>query len=122
MTPLIEKYFNDRDIEVNFNTLASSTELIVSYILSTKSRVESLPGKKSQFSKYNCYKQFYDLEQRMPKTGFEGFSTLDAFCRANNAIYITENGPKRIDVPKPVFSPTVEVTVPNFIQIGRAHV
>lgn len=91
MTPETEKYFEEQNIQVYFDTLGKTKALKEAYIESTQKLVDANPTKRSEMVKHACYSQFYSMKQREKLTGFEQFAELDKQYRIENREYIGEN-------------------------------
>lgn len=75
----IETYWQSRGVEVIYNTLGGTTELVHAYINSFNDIVQSNHKKKSNHVKNMCYSKLYSFENlSRPKfTGFEKVQTED---------------------------------------------
>lgn len=91
MTPETEKYFEEQNIQVYFDTLGKTKALKAAYIDATQKLVDANPTKRSEMVKHACYSQFYSMKQREKLTGFEQFAELDKQYRIDNKEYIGED-------------------------------
>ncbi len=74
MNPTTKKYFLDKGIDVEFNTLGCTQELLEAYISSTAPLVREARAQRSEFVKSGCYNLFYPIDPRTKLTGFEGIN------------------------------------------------
>lgn len=77
MTPSSKQYFTNLGIDVEFNTLGATPELISEFIANTQSLVSIESYQMSEHIKHTCYSQFYSFTARPKLTGFENFKTAD---------------------------------------------
>lgn len=95
----INEYFSNKGIDVSYNTLNGTEELVKSYIKQFGNRVNQVKGQKSQYIKSECYSTLYNMEPRVKLTGFEKYKKFDQEFRLNISSLVT----------KPQFSSTLVV-------------
>lgn len=81
MNNTTENYFRNLGIDVHFNTLGRTQQLIDAYVSDTQILVDLTKEKQSQFAKQTAYEKYYFLVPRTKLTGFESFMKLDAEFR-----------------------------------------
>ena len=69
----VEKYFDEKGIDVVFNTLGKTEALMKSYVFETQDLVDNSDRKSSHYVKNSCYSRYFDIEPRTKFTGFESF-------------------------------------------------
>lgn len=89
MNPTTIQYFASKNIDVSFDTLARTPELIQAYINETQDIVKLEPKQMSENVKHACYNLFYPLHVRPRLTGFEGFKKIDSEYRIANSGLVT---------------------------------
>jgi hypothetical protein len=77
MTPTAEQYFKNLGINVEFNTIGCTKELISAYIANTQDLVAAEAIGASENLKALCYSRFYSMPAREKLTGFESFNKID---------------------------------------------
>lgn len=71
MNPSSKEYCSARGIDVQFNTLGSTPELVKAYISSTADLVRASEQCASEYVKGTGYNRFYPISERTKYTGFE---------------------------------------------------
>jgi hypothetical protein len=79
--PRIDTYFASKGIEVYYNTLGHTEDLVRAYVSQFQTEVDNSYRKKSQDVKYSCYKELYPIEAREKLTGFENIRQKDLAFR-----------------------------------------
>jgi hypothetical protein len=98
MTPSSKSYFTDLGINVEFNTLGASPQLVSAYIANTQDITNMDSEFASEHKKLESYSQFYTFSPRAKLTGFENFRKLDTQFRISQAPNITEAQIKPCDI------------------------
>lgn len=83
MLDRFNEYFLNKGINVSYNTLGATKDLVYSYLNDFSEMVKSSGTKKSQDIKFQCYSSLYSILPRDKKTGFEQFLFLDKKFRAD---------------------------------------
>ena len=60
----LDKYFLDRDINVIWNTIGHTEELVRAYVADTQRLVDTSKSKQSHLIKQLCYSLFYKMDSR----------------------------------------------------------
>lgn len=87
----IEIYFANKGINVIFNTLGHTKELVHSFVSDYRDIVDRSPRKKSQYVKISTYSDMYSFEVRPKLTGFEQYKNKEKLFRDNIQKFITEH-------------------------------
>lgn len=95
----IEIYFENKGIDVTFNTIGANQDLVKDYVRETQSIVDSSETKQSHHVKHLCYDTFCDIADRKKYTGFEWF---DKKCKELRTTFSMRSG-------RPHFSPTLVI-------------
>ena len=74
--PSVDKFLRAQGIDVYYNTLGATDDLIRAYVHETHDIVDRAVGKTSHFVKHECYSLYYDFQPRQKFTGFENYSDL----------------------------------------------
>lgn len=88
--PKIDQYFADKGINVYYNTLGMTEELVRSYVATFQPVVDSSNAVSSQHVKQQCYETMYDIEPRTKMTGFEQVAKQDRAFREKIVSYLTD--------------------------------
>ena len=73
----IIEYFADQGVNVKYNTLGGTEDLVRAYVFDYEDVVKNSESEKSQYSKTSIYQSMYDMESRTKLTGFEKLKTKD---------------------------------------------
>jgi hypothetical protein len=87
----LDKFFENKGINVRMNTLGFDENLIKAYVGQTFNFVNKSELKHSERIKMQCYSQFYDFEDRQKYTGFELIKELDFKFRVNIAPLVSSS-------------------------------
>lgn len=87
----IDKYFENKGINVSFNTLGATDLLRHAFVSDYKSIVENSSTKRSNFVKPTIYSDMYTFQIRPKYTGFESYQKMDNEFRQKIAPYIYES-------------------------------
>ena len=121
-------YFHNLGIDVYFNTLGRTKELVNAYVSDTQSLVEAIDTKQSQFAKAACYDKYYFLPSRKKLTGFENFKKIDEAFRIEqrtnfNILWVpgkvvNKYIPKITDYKTALINSTREFTKPTLLYLS----
>lgn len=105
----LNEYFSMQGIDVSYNTVNGSEDLIESYVTEFQTIVGSSTECKSQNVKYTCYNKLYMFKPRPKFTGFENFKKIDREFRRQISPLIK----------KSQFSPTmiIDPGIPKNVQM-----
>ena len=110
----IIEYFANRQINVKYNTLGGTKELVTAYVFDYENIVKESKTEKSEHSKHRIYESMYEIEPRTKLTGFEKLQKVDRDFRTKAKTFV-----------KSVQSYTtmaVDTETEPKPKIGRAHV
>ena len=84
-------YFANKQINVKYNTLGGTKELVTAYVFDYENIVKESKTEKSEHSKHRIYESMYEIEPRTKLTGFEKLQKVDRDFR-------TKVGGRKFDV------------------------
>ena len=86
----IDRYFEKCGLDVSFNTLGRTEELIRAYLTDTQDIVDAEANKLSHHVKHQCYQKFFNIEARSKYTGFEEVEQVCRDFKTNMSSVISE--------------------------------
>jgi len=87
----LDRYLEDRGIDVQWNTLGLTPELRRLFIEDTQHIVDASDTRESHHVKHACYSLFQEMEVRPKLTGFEAFADRDLELRSELSSIVTES-------------------------------
>lgn len=114
----INLYFKNKGLDVSYNTLNATQELILAYVNDFEQLVSKTNHQRSQHLKHFFYNSLYKIENRKKFTGFEKFKKIDKNFRIKTSSLI----PKRFFTPGLVVDSKINDVKTGYKEQLTAHV